>query len=73
MNEWLDLSLNHKLPASLLILSRAFVITEKESPRDALKETISSLPDDLVEEIMLKVDKGKVSKDEVCTPLSLIA
>jgi LETM1 and EF-hand domain-containing protein 1 len=64
LNEWLDLSLNHNLPESILILSRAFVITENESAQDALKETISSLPDDLVEEIKLKVEHHAVSRDE---------
>lgn len=55
LNEWLDLSLTHKLPESILILSRAMLITQTESSQIALKEAISSLPDDLLDEVKLKV------------------
>nr|BAK02432.1 predicted protein [Hordeum vulgare subsp. vulgare] len=66
LSEWLDLSLTHNLPASVLILSRAMVITEKATYEDKLKETLSSLPDDLVEEVRVKIDESqgkKVSSD----------
>eukprot|EP01117_Protostelium_nocturnum_P001642 TRINITY_DN1200_c0_g1_i1.p1 TRINITY_DN1200_c0_g1~~TRINITY_DN1200_c0_g1_i1.p1 ORF type:complete len:652 (-),score=203.33 TRINITY_DN1200_c0_g1_i1:392-2347(-) len=63
LSEWLDLSLKHNLPESILILSRAMTITEKnESSQIALKETISSLPDDLLDEVKLKVAKDKVTR-----------
>ena len=50
LKEWLDLSLNRALPSSLLLLSRAFTVTQPlesptpDTPYDSLKETISSLP-----------------------------
>eukprot|EP01114_Cavostelium_apophysatum_P015824 TRINITY_DN4398_c0_g1_i1.p1 TRINITY_DN4398_c0_g1~~TRINITY_DN4398_c0_g1_i1.p1 ORF type:complete len:697 (-),score=230.31 TRINITY_DN4398_c0_g1_i1:212-2302(-) len=63
LSEWLDLSLNHNLPASVLVLSRALVITEKKDYEDKLKETLSSLPDDLVEEVKLKIDESQGTAD----------
>ncbi|PRP73832.1 hypothetical protein PROFUN_10202 [Planoprotostelium fungivorum] len=64
LNEWLDLSLTHKLPESILILSRAMLITQTESSQIALKEAISSLPDDLLDEVKLKIEKDKVTRGE---------
>ena len=58
LNEWLELSLTHNLPTSLLILSRAFIITENEKYQDALKETLASLPEEVVEEIKVKVEQA---------------
>ena len=50
LNQWLDLHLNHKVPSSLLILSRAFSFVDRSEldQTDALKATLSSLPDNLV-------------------------
>lgn len=45
LTQWLDLSLNEKVPPSLLLLSRAFSITENIPTSDLLKKAISSLPD----------------------------
>lgn len=43
--QWLDLSLNAKVPPSLLLLSRAFSFTENIPTSDLLKKAISVLPD----------------------------
>jgi len=43
--QWLDLSLNEKVPPSLLLLSRAFSFTENIPTSDLLKKAISVLPD----------------------------
>ncbi|XP_050548757.1 mitochondrial proton/calcium exchanger protein-like [Daktulosphaira vitifoliae] len=43
--QWLDLSLNEKVPPSLLLLSRAFSFTENIPTSDLLKKAISSLPE----------------------------
>src|SRR5690348_12768631 len=56
LSEWLDLSLTHNLPTSLLVLSRAFLITENEK-YEALKETLASLPEELVEEVKVKIEQ----------------
>eukprot|EP00854_Cymbomonas_tetramitiformis_P004249 gene4249-5232_t len=60
LSEWLDLSLNHNLPTTLLILSRAFAMTHTrtevvqkthESAMQDLQQTLSALPDEVVEEL----------------------
>jgi LETM1 and EF-hand domain-containing protein 1 len=65
LEEWLDWSLNRSLPSSLLLLSRAFTVTApmgagqkgRGAPAVAdvtsLRETLSSLPDEAVEDVEL--------------------
>ncbi|XP_012524294.1 mitochondrial proton/calcium exchanger protein [Monomorium pharaonis] len=48
ISQWLDLSLNKKVPPSLLLLSRALMIPETVPMSDKLKATISALPDAVV-------------------------
>lgn len=48
LEQWLDLSLNEKVPPSLLLLSRALLLPETVPASDQLKATISSLPDTVV-------------------------
>ncbi|KAJ3111424.1 hypothetical protein HDU96_005703 [Phlyctochytrium bullatum] len=66
LNQWLELHLVHKVPSSLLILSRAFTISEKipssqdealKGSAEALQATLSSLPDQVVSEAQLKVSE----------------
>lgn len=45
LEEWIDLSLNEKVPPTLLLLSRALMVPDDTSTTDKLKATISSLPD----------------------------
>ncbi|PPR84831.1 hypothetical protein GOBAR_AA35883 [Gossypium barbadense] len=49
--DWLDLSLNHSVPSSLLILSRAFTVSGKVRPEEAVQATLSSLPDEVVDTV----------------------
>ncbi|XP_039034821.1 mitochondrial proton/calcium exchanger protein-like [Hibiscus syriacus] len=51
LRDWLDLSLNHSLPSSLLILSRAFAVSGKVRPEEAVQATLSSLPDEVVDTV----------------------
>ncbi|CAM0150406.1 unnamed protein product [Urochloa decumbens] len=51
LRDWLDLSLNHSVPSSLLILSRAFTISGKVKPEEAVVATLSSLPDEVVDTV----------------------
>lgn len=47
--QWLDLHLNHQVPSTLLILSRAFSFSDRGlSTNELLQATLSSLPDNLV-------------------------
>lgn len=48
LSQWLDLSLNEKVPPSLLLLSRALMLPEHANTSDQLKAIISALPDAVV-------------------------
>lgn len=75
LEQWLDLSLNQKVPPSLLLLSRALMLPEKIPTEDKLKATISALPEHLatqtkaaIAETEGKIDnkvKYEVLKEEV--------
>ncbi|KAG1666318.1 hypothetical protein FOA52_004800 [Chlamydomonas sp. UWO 241] len=59
LQDWLDLSLHRGLPSSLLLLSRAFTITasvrdvakKKDLAYEKIKEQLSVISDDIVEEV----------------------
>lgn len=55
LRNWLDLSLNQKIPIGLLILANSFKITETMNVKDALRETLYHMPDSLVDEIRLQL------------------
>lgn len=56
LQEWLDLSIQKSVPISLLIMSRAFAISSISShPEDVLKNSMSSLDSDTINEIVLAV------------------
>ena len=67
LRDWLDLSLNHSLPSSLLILSRAFLLTHGKNERHSeatledLQSTLASLPDELVTDI--ENESGQITHD----------
>ncbi len=46
--QWLDLHLVKKIPASLLLLSRALYLSEDMPASDALQATLSTLPESIV-------------------------
>lgn len=60
--QWLDLSLNENIPPSLLLLSRAMLLSEALPPTEQLKATISTLPKEAVTEAKYKIGEreGKV-------------
>ncbi|KAL2623798.1 hypothetical protein R1flu_008043 [Riccia fluitans] len=51
LKDWLDLSLKKSVPSSLLILSRAFMVSGRIRPEEAMQATLSSLPDEVVDSI----------------------
>lgn len=61
LRDWLDLSLNRSVPSSLLILSRAFTLSGRLKPEEAVVATLSSLPDEVVD----TVGTGLPSEDSV--------
>lgn len=48
LQEWINLSLNEKVPPSLLLLSRALMLPEHVPTSDKLKATMSTLPEMVV-------------------------
>ncbi|KAL0592038.1 hypothetical protein ABG067_000691 [Albugo candida] len=53
MKQWLDLSINKNVPASLLIMSRALNITVLDNPEAALATSMSSMDEEVVTEVAL--------------------
>lgn len=54
LSDWLDMSQDKAVPGSLMVLSRAFLYTGE----DGLKEALSSLPDDVVEDVTMAAGGG---------------
>lgn len=65
LQQWLDLHIMHEVPPSLLILSRVLMMTDRPAKdvTEALQTTLTSLPDEVVEETQLKLSEagGKIS------------
>lgn len=68
LSSWLDLSLNEKVPPSLLLLSRALMIPENVPTSDKLKASISILPENVVlaQKAAISEKEGKIDH-KVCT------
>eukprot|EP00281_Chroomonas_sp_CCMP1168_P022631 CAMPEP_0206232938 /NCGR_PEP_ID=MMETSP0047_2-20121206/11699_1 /ASSEMBLY_ACC=CAM_ASM_000192 /TAXON_ID=195065 /ORGANISM="Chroomonas mesostigmatica_cf, Strain CCMP1168" /LENGTH=986 /DNA_ID=CAMNT_0053656741 /DNA_START=12 /DNA_END=2972 /DNA_ORIENTATION=+ len=49
LKSWLDVSLKQGLPTSLLLMSRAFKITQDTSDEDAMRETLQGMSQDAIE------------------------
>lgn len=61
LQQWIDLHMKHEIPGVLLILSRAFQLTDKTPDEkqavEALHATLSSLPDSVVNEAVLQMSE----------------
>lgn len=55
LKQWLELSLDEEVPATLLLLSRTLYIPEKLSSTEQLKVTLSQLPERVVDEMEIKI------------------
>lgn len=55
LQQWLELSLDEKIPPSLLLLSRALYVPENISTSEKLKETIKSLPEIAATEVRYNI------------------
>ncbi|XP_017784305.1 PREDICTED: LETM1 and EF-hand domain-containing protein anon-60Da, mitochondrial [Nicrophorus vespilloides] len=62
LQDWLVLSLDEKVPPSLLLLSRALMLPETIPTGDKLKATISALPDNIVTQTKASIGEkeGKI-------------
>ena len=54
LSQWIDLSLNKKVPETLLIMSRALSISEQPSTED-IRAALTSMSDDAIGEVALDV------------------
>jgi LETM1 and EF-hand domain-containing protein 1 len=63
--QWLDLSLNEKVPPSLLLLSRALYLSDSDLTSDQLKVTIASLPESVATQTRdaISQKRGKVDNE----------
>lgn len=70
LNDWLELSLQNNLPSSLLILSRAFLIThakDEDTQTATLKDitdTLASLPEEVVTQVSVETALAHESSSE---------
>jgi LETM1 and EF-hand domain-containing protein 1, mitochondrial len=69
MEGWLELSLDRNLPVALLLLSRAFQLTARAGLEDVLKDTIATMPQELIDEIELRIETK--AQDKVDRSLKL--
>lgn len=63
LKQWLELSLNDKVPPTLLLMSRALYLPEEINFTDRLKTILSALPEELGEQTRQKLTElegGKV-------------
>jgi len=59
LEDWLDASLNEQLPSVILILSRALsLVSANQKVEAALRETLSTLPEEAVEEAELEIGQA---------------
>lgn len=54
LKEWIDLHVNEKVPASLLLISRIIYLNENVPMSHRLKEAIGTLPENAAEEAMVR-------------------
>ncbi|XP_065071968.1 mitochondrial proton/calcium exchanger protein-like [Rhopilema esculentum] len=63
LKQWLELSLNEEVPATLLLLSRLLYISDHLTSTDQLKVTLSQLPERVVDEMEIKI--GNIEGEQV--------
>lgn len=71
--QWLDLSLNEKVPPSLLLLSRALYLPDSDVASDQLKATIASLPESVAAQTRdaISQKRGKIDNEARILALKL--
>lgn len=70
LNDWLELAQKREIPGSLMIMSRAFTygrtaepeegaaVSEEEEETESLKETLGSMPEDVIMDVKQAADRG---------------
>lgn len=67
LKEWLDLSVQKNIPISLLILSRAFLLTSATpgaSEEEALRSSITQLNEEVLNEAVIEAASRDVAEDD---------
>ncbi|CAJ0956995.1 unnamed protein product, partial [Mesorhabditis belari] len=72
MRQWLELSLNDKVPPSLLLLSRTMYLPEDFSFTDRLKNIMKNLPDGIAEQTRQKLTEMEGGKIDHKARIALI-
>lgn len=63
LSEWLELSTQKNIPISLLIMSRAFMLTsETDDPEEVLKSSMSALDSDTINEVVIAAAPASAEK-----------
>lgn len=71
LRNWLDLSLNERVPPSLLLLSRALMVPEHVPTTYKLKATISALPEQVVTQTKAAIGEKEGKLDfKVCIKIN---
>ena len=70
--EWLDLHLNRKVPASLLLFSRALYLPSDTQPSEQIQAAISQLPKGAAEEAKMLLQEKLGEKVDAKTKLELL-
>lgn len=53
LGQWIELHVKHAIPAPILVLSRAFALTEYANVEEALRATVASLPEQVISEAQI--------------------
>jgi len=69
MEEWLDLSLNLKVPTALLILSLAFRLMPHQTPQDLILSSIQHMPEKVIDHVETEVE---LSTTDIRTKLEIL-
>ncbi|CAN1134244.1 hypothetical protein LINPERPRIM_LOCUS16209 [Linum perenne] len=65
LRDWLDLSLNHSMPSSLLILSRAFTVSGRVRPEEAVLASTGLPSEDAVSERRRKLELLQMEDERI--------
>lgn len=71
LRQWLDLSLNERVPPSLLLLSRALYLPDSDVVSDQLKATIASLPESVAAQTQDAISQRRGRVDNEARILAL--
>jgi len=72
MEEWLDLSLNLKVPTGLLILSRAFRLMPHQTPEDLILESIQHMPEKVMEHAEVEAKLSSINPTDLRAKLEIL-